>query len=73
MFILIVSYLNGNVEYYGPFPNKERTEAYAKVVDEQLKPRRWHIAELTIPYNVVRSINWWDGEPTRKSNFIEGR
>ena len=46
MFLLIRGFPNGDVDYFGPFPTKERAEKYAESFDEKC---RWHVKPLIVP------------------------
>jgi len=59
MYLLVVGYLNGASEYYGPFPTEDRARQYAEAVEIDLKPQRWFVVPLIVPYfTVVQRIIW---------------
>ena len=54
MYILVLSFKNGDVRYYGPFPSHARVGIYAaeceRTFGESLA--RWHTANLVKPHGV---------------------
>jgi len=53
MYLIIVGYINGDVEYYGPFPTEERAVKYGWSIDKDLSPSKWFVKPLTVPYSTV--------------------
>jgi hypothetical protein len=62
MYIVIISHINGSVEYHGPFPTRTRAETYGHIAEAELiaakRTVRWHVVPLVIPYSVVQEIRW---------------
>lgn len=50
-FIVIVGYMNGDIEYYGPFKSRRRAEVYGALAVVHLKGQRFHISELCRSFN----------------------
>jgi hypothetical protein len=51
MYILLVGYLNGDVDYFGPFQTEDRATLYAQSVTRDLtNVARWFVKPLIIPH-----------------------
>jgi hypothetical protein len=58
MHILIVSFKNGAVEYFGPFPTLFRANEFADAVKLSTGYARHHVASLIVPFNIVQNVVW---------------
>lgn len=61
--ILVLSYINGDVTYCGPFRTKERAQEYAaSVIRDAMagagrRPSRWHISNIITPLKEQREFS----------------
>lgn len=52
MYLLIVSLLNGDVKYFGPFKTEDRSKTYAQACERDFDNyARSHIVPLISPFN----------------------
>lgn len=60
MHILVLSFVNGDVNYVGPFPSEYRASLYAAsaVLSYGDKLARWFVKPLIVPHTVVFQVLW---------------
>lgn len=50
-YIVVINYVNGDIEYYGPFKSRNRAERYGSQAFKDLKAKCYTVAELCRSYN----------------------
>jgi high-affinity K+ transport system ATPase subunit B len=59
MHVLIVTFKNGAVEYFGPFPTLFRANEYLEALNAvELRVARSEVVSMIVPYAVVKSVLW---------------
>lgn len=55
MYMIVASRINGDVDYFGPFPTEDRAKEYAQSFEDY---RRWHVVPLIVPNCVTVKLNY---------------
>lgn len=63
MYLVVIGFQNGDVDYCGPFPTRTRAEQYGRAAQhdymtERRVKIRWHTVPMSVPYSVVKDIVW---------------
>lgn len=58
-YIVVMSFVNGDVKYAGPFPTSVRAEGYGLRAQTEYRPAkmaRFHVANLIVPHAIVLNM-----------------